>query len=146
SPKRAVDLGADGVHLGWSSDTVERYHQARKVAASDAIIGADAGRTRHDAMELGEGGADYVAFGIPPHVQDRARAAERRLNLICWRIALVGVPGGGLDVATAEEATRLAEAGADFIALTLKSSEEPRVAADRAREYLAAMSIREPAR
>src|SRR4051794_30101717 len=134
TPKQSLILGADGIHLPWSSDIVERYKLARKTAARDAMIGADAGRARHDAMELGEAGADYVAFGIPAHVQDRARAAERRLDLVAWWSELFEVPCVAFDVATVEEAARLAKAGADFIALTIESSQAPGVAAGRARE------------
>ena len=62
------------------------------------------GASRHDAMELGEAGADYVAFGIPPDVEDRAVAVERRLDLIAWWSEVFELPCVAFDVADAEEA------------------------------------------
>ena len=139
-------LDADGTHLSWSNDVVQRYKLARQAAAAGAMIGADAGRTRHDAMELAEGGADYVAFGIPAHVQDRERAAERQLDLVSWWSELFEVPCVAFDVATADEARQLAEAGADFIALTVSSSEDAREVARSVREFLDALRVHERAR
>lgn len=52
-------LGADGVHL--ASDPYD-YDAARRLLGPRAIVGVEVGLSRHDAMELGERGADYVAF------------------------------------------------------------------------------------
>src|SRR5690606_23349382 len=44
----ALDVGADGVHLsGGPGD----YDQARKLLGNDAIVGVDAGDSRHHAMD-----------------------------------------------------------------------------------------------
>lgn len=109
--------GADGVHLTWHKDIVARYDAARTRLGPDATIGADAGRSRHDAMLLGERGADYVAFGIPEHVGDRDTANGRRLDLVAWWSEIFEIPAVAFDVATPEEAAALAGAGADFIAI-----------------------------
>ena len=53
-------LGADGVHLGQKDGTVE---DAREQLGRDAQIGVTCHASRHLAMEAGEVGADYVAFG-----------------------------------------------------------------------------------
>lgn len=53
-------LGLDGVHL---SDGARSVRTLRKELGSDAIIGAFCGTSRHDGMNAGEAGADYVAFG-----------------------------------------------------------------------------------
>ncbi len=53
-------LGLDGVHLLDGARTVRK---ARKDLGADAIVGAFCGVTRHEGMNAGEGGADYVAFG-----------------------------------------------------------------------------------
>lgn len=52
--------GLDGVHLTDGARTV-RY--ARKELGPDAIVGAFCGTSRHDGMNAGEAGADYVSFG-----------------------------------------------------------------------------------
>ncbi len=53
-------LGLDGVHLTDGARTV-RY--ARKELGADLVIGASCGATRHEGMNAGESGADYVALG-----------------------------------------------------------------------------------
>ena len=115
----ARTLRADGVHLPWSKDIAARYVEAREILGTRYIVGVDVGRSRHDAMSLAEDGADYIAFGIPPHVEDRASAAERRLELIFWWSEIFEVPCVAFDVDTAEDASALAAAGADFVAVRL---------------------------
>ncbi len=85
------------------------------------IVGVDVGRSRHDAMTLAEAGADYIAFGIPPHVEDRAASAARRLELVAWWSEIFEIPCVAFDVDTADDATALAGAGADFVAMRLTS-------------------------
>ena len=125
----AADLArivkADGVHLSAAADIAERYDAARESLGTRFIVGADAGRSRHDAMSLGEKGADYVAFGIPPHVEDRATARERREDLVAWWSEIFEVPCVAFDVDDAEDAAALASAGADFIAIRLRDAMAP---------------------
>jgi thiamine-phosphate pyrophosphorylase len=118
-------LKADGVHLAWSKDIVARYGEAREVLGTRFIVGADAGRYRDDAMTLGEAGADYIGFGIPPHVEDRASAADRRLELIAWWSEIFELPCVAFDVDTVEDAGRLAAAGADFVAVPANAAGGP---------------------
>ncbi len=113
----ARTLRADGVHLPWSRDIVERYGEAREILGTRYIVGVDVGRSRHDAMGLAEAGADYIGFGIPPHVEDRAAAADRRVELIAWWGEIFEIPCVAFDVESAEEAVGLAGVGADFIAM-----------------------------
>ncbi len=60
SPELAVELGADGCHVGQEDTS---YADARKIVGPDAIVGVTCHDSRHLAMEAGEAGADYVAFG-----------------------------------------------------------------------------------
>ncbi len=115
----ARSLRADGVHVPWSKAVAKTFAEARKALPPPMMVGADAGRSRHDAMEIGEGGADYVAFGIPPHVEDREKASARRLELVQWWAELFEVPVVAFDVETPAEAADLLEAGADFIAIPM---------------------------
>jgi thiamine-phosphate pyrophosphorylase len=112
---------ADGVHLSWSPDVRETYTAARAALGPGAIVGAEAGRSRHDAMQLGEAGADYIAFGLEGASGDQQDANEARLDMIDWWADLFEVPVVAFDVATAREAEALAAAGADFVAVTLPS-------------------------
>jgi thiamine-phosphate pyrophosphorylase len=139
----ARTLRADGVHLPWSKDIAAQYAEAREVLGTRYIVGVDVGRSRHDAMELAEGGADYIAFGIPPHVEDRAAAADRRRELISWWGEIFEVPCVAFDVESAEEAQVLAGAGADFIALRRDTDLNPADARDLAKQIAEAASQRE---
>jgi len=124
----ARTLRADGVHLTWSRDMVSRYGAAREILGGRFIVGADAGRSRDDAMMLGEAGADYVGFGIPGHVEDRRTARERQLELVAWWAEIFEPPCVAFDVETVEDAAHLVLAGADFVALRPPSSVAPELA------------------
>jgi thiamine-phosphate pyrophosphorylase len=113
----ARTLRADGVHVPWSKDVAAAYAEAREVLGTRYIVGVDVGRSRHDAMTLAEAGADYIAFGIPPHVEDRAASAARRLELVAWWSEIFEIPCIAFDVDTADDATALAGAGADFVSM-----------------------------
>jgi thiamine-phosphate pyrophosphorylase len=118
----ARTLRADGVHVPWSKDVVACFGEAREILGGRYIVGADAGRSRHDAMTLGEAGADYIGFGIPRHVEDRDTASERRLDLVAWWGEIFELPCVAFDVETADAAAALARAGADFVAVRLPAS------------------------
>ena len=53
-------LGLDGVHL---PDGARSVRAARKTLGADAIVGAHARTSRHEGMNAGEAGADYICFG-----------------------------------------------------------------------------------
>ncbi|GAA0288333.1 thiamine phosphate synthase [Rhodovulum strictum] len=53
-------LGLDGVHL---TDGARNVRKVRTALGADAIVGAYCGASRHDGLNAGEAGADYVAFG-----------------------------------------------------------------------------------
>jgi thiamine-phosphate pyrophosphorylase len=56
-------LNADGVHLSYdiiNGVTVETW---RKACGKNLILGVSHLKARHDAMEAGEAGADYLMFG-----------------------------------------------------------------------------------
>ncbi len=109
----AAELTADGVHI---EGDLERYAAARHALGADAIIGADCGLSRHCAMELGERGADYVAFGDPRPVTG-THAGERQEDLISWWAELFEVPCVAWDVEDVEMAVTLARHGADCVAV-----------------------------
>lgn len=53
-------LGLDGVHL---LDGARSVRKVRAELGGDAIIGAYCGASRHDGINAGEAGADYISFG-----------------------------------------------------------------------------------
>lgn len=112
----AREAGADGVHLTWRPDIESAYSIARADLGARSIVGVEAGASRHDAMTLGEAGADYVAF--TPSSGDEADA-DAQCDLVAWWSELFVVPAVAFGVETAERAAELARSGADFIAVHL---------------------------
>jgi thiamine-phosphate pyrophosphorylase len=115
----ARTIKADGVHLSPGADVLERYREAREILGGRQIAGADAGASRHAAMELAEAGADYVAFGLSPDASDHDAAVATRLGLVAWWAEIFEPPVVGLDCADVGEAASLSLAGADFVSLAL---------------------------
>jgi thiamine-phosphate pyrophosphorylase len=119
--KLARTLRADGVHFAASEtgDVQALISDARATLGAAASIGVDAGISRHRAMEAGEAGADYIAFGAP-EATDLAR--EARGALIAWWAEIFEIPCVALDVVAADEAAAADARGADFVALTLPAA------------------------
>lgn len=138
----ARTLKADGVHLSARQAKTD-YAEARSVVGNGCIVGADAGRSRDLAMQLGEDGADYIAFSAPDFVADQQAARERRLDLIKWWAEIFEVPCVAFDVDSATDAALLAAAGADFVALRLSPSLAPADARETAAAMLAALPQRD---
>ena len=136
----ARTVKADGVHLGVSETIVEDVREARAVVGGRAAVGGDAGRSRDDAMTLGEIGADYVAFGIPAFVKDRETAFDRQLDLVAWWAEIFEVPCVAMDAAGVGEAGALAAAGADFVCLGLAGGIAVADAVETARTWLAGIT------
>jgi thiamine-phosphate pyrophosphorylase len=131
----ARTLKAEGVHLPASLDAEKALVEAREELGERFAIGVDAGTTRHDAMTLAEGGADYVAFAA----SGDAEAEDHCLEMIDWWAEIFEVPCLAWDVRDSELAVALADRGADFIALRLPEGESPAAAADNVRAIKAAM-------
>ncbi|MBL8884320.1 MAG: thiamine phosphate synthase [Hyphomicrobium sp.] len=127
----------DGLHLSWNKDQPGRMAAAREVLGGRFMLGADAGRSRDDAMTLGEMGADYIAFGIPPHVEDRDTAFARQCDLIAWWAEIFEPPCVALDVPDTHAARALAQANADFVAVTVGSGTTP----DEAAAFVKSFSV-----
>ncbi|WP_067735754.1 thiamine phosphate synthase [Novosphingobium naphthalenivorans] len=111
----AKRIGADGVHLGQDDGTVE---EARKALGRDAQIGVTCHDSRHLAMEAGEAGADYVAFGafFPTTTKQVKHTAS--LDLLEWWQSLFEIPCVAIGGITPENCGPLVEAGADFLAVS----------------------------
>jgi thiamine-phosphate pyrophosphorylase len=114
-PDLAVELGADGVHVGQGDMP---YANARKLVGPDAIVGVTCHDSRHLAMEAGEAGADYVAFGAfyPTDTKDPSAKAEP--ELLTWWQELMELPCVAIGGVTADNARPLVAAGADFLAVS----------------------------
>ncbi len=111
----AKRLGADGVHLGQDDGTVR---EARDALGREAQVGVTCHASRHLAMEAGEAGADYVAFGS--FFPSATKASEHRpeLELLTWWQGLMEIPCVAIGGITPENCAPLIEAGADFLAVS----------------------------
>ncbi len=134
---------ADGVHLRHSDDIAVDFRDARAKVGAGSIIGGHAGNSRHDAMMLGELGADYVAFGLPRDVDSEDAARNQRFELVQWWVEIFEVPCVAFDVEDRQDIIDLAEAGADFIGITLPAGISPADAAERVRLVADALSAAE---
>ncbi len=111
----AKRLGADGVHLGQGDGTIA---DARERLGKDVQIGMTCHGSKHLAMEAGEAGADYVAFGAfyPSTTKDAQHCAE--LDVLNWWQALFEIPCVAIGGITPGNCAPLVRAGADFIAVS----------------------------
>lgn len=132
----ARTLKADGVHLMTSPDISARYAEAREILGTRYIVGADVGLSRHDAMTIGEAGADYVAFSLP--AEAGIEAEDEQLDLVSWWNEIFEVPCVAFGARAPQDAGVQADAGADFVALLLASAASP---ADTAAATLAYASV-----
>ncbi len=114
----AKRLKADGVHLGQGDGDPR---EARAELGPDAQIGVTCHASKHMAMEAGEAGADYVAFGafFPSTTKDAAQDAERpTTELIEFWTKLFEIPLVAIGGITPDNCEPLVKAGADFLAVS----------------------------
>jgi thiamine-phosphate pyrophosphorylase len=111
----AKRLGADGVHLGQGDGDPR---EARALLGRDAQIGVTCHNDRHLAMEAGEAGADYVAFGAFYQTETKKVSHFADPAILSWWITLFGTPCVAIGGITPANAKPLIEAGADFIAVS----------------------------
>ncbi len=136
--------GADGVHLTGGPEAIA---EARSSLKGERIIGAGGLRARHDAMDVGEAGVDYVMFGDPRpdgSMPPLAAVIERA----GWWAEIFETPC----VAYApdpDSVPALVETGAEFVALGAWAFEEGRdirALVAEANETIAARIARKAAR
>lgn len=111
----AKRLKADGVHLG-QKDADPR--QARDELGRDAQIGVTCHNSRHLAMEAGEAGADYVAFGAFFPSTTKQSEFRPEPDLISWWTQLFEIPCVAIGGVTPGNCIPLIKAGADFLAVS----------------------------
>jgi thiamine-phosphate pyrophosphorylase len=111
----AKRLGADGVHLGQGDGDPR---EAREVLGRDAQIGVTCHDSRHLAMEAGEAGADYVAFGAFYPTTTKEVTHQPDPSILGWWVTLFGTPCVAIGGITPDNAAPLVAAGADFLAVS----------------------------
>jgi thiamine-phosphate pyrophosphorylase len=137
-PDLAAKLDCDGVHIGQDDAP---YDKARRLMGPDRIVGVTCHDSRHLAMEAAEAGADYVAFGA--FFDTATKDAPTRVGpeiLGVWQETMQ-TPCVAIGGITADNARGLAQAGADFLAVSggvWTAAEGPREAVRRLNAEIAA--------
>jgi thiamine-phosphate pyrophosphorylase len=114
-PDLAASLGCDGVHVGQEDAS---YADARAAMGPDAIVGVTCHDSRHLAIEAGEAGADYVAFGAFFPTATKEAKTHAGIELLQWWAETMVVPVVAIGGITVANARPLVEASADFLAVS----------------------------
>jgi len=122
----AAACGADGVHLGQTDGSVA---EARRCLGRNAQIGVTCHGSRHLAMEAGEAGANYVAFGAFFETATKRAAHRARPGILAWWTTISPIPCVAIGGITPENCRPLVEAGADFLAVSSAVWSQPDPAA-----------------
>ena len=111
----AAANGCDGAHVGQEDLPAK---EARRVLGG-LTLGVTCHGSRDLAMQAGEDGADYVAFGafFPSATKGEAPIAAEP-DLLSWWGELIELPAVAIGGITAANCGPLVTSGADFLAVT----------------------------
>ena len=132
----AVACDADGVHIGQEDGSVQ---DARAIVGEDRVIGVSCKDSRHLAMDAGEQGADYVAFGAFYPTTAKKDVGNPAPELLTWWSTFTVLPSVAIGGITPANCGVLVKAGADFIAAISAVWNHPKGAAVAVAEFNAAM-------
>lgn len=109
----ALEVGADGVHLGEDDGSLA---EARAALGKQAIIGVSCYDSLARARAAAAAGADYLAFGafFPSPTKPHARRTSPEL---LRQSAALGLPRVAIGGITPDNGAPLIEAGADCLAV-----------------------------
>jgi thiamine-phosphate pyrophosphorylase len=116
-------LRADGVHLGQGDGDPR---EARRELGPGAQIGVTCHDSRHLAMDAGEAGADYVAFGAFYPTATKETRHRPDPSILSWWTTLFELPCVAIGGITPANAGPLVAAGADFLAVSGAIWTDPR--------------------
>jgi thiamine-phosphate pyrophosphorylase len=111
----AKRLDADGVHLGQGDGDPK---EARQILGKDAQIGVTCHDSRHLAMDAGDAGADYVAFGAFYPTTTKETTHRPDPSILSWWATVFELPCVAIGGITPENGGVLVQAGADFLAIS----------------------------
>lgn len=128
---------ADGVHLGQDDGSIQ---EARRLLGEDAIIGATCHASGHLAMEAGEAGADYVAFGAffettSKPMEKQEKYGRPDISLLSWWATYTVLPSVAIGGLSPQNCQPLVAAGADFIAAITAVWQHPHGVKAAVREF-----------
>jgi len=114
-PDLALKADADGAHVGQDDSP---YKDARETLGKDRIIGVTCHDSRHMALEAGEAGADYVAFGAFFETKTKEPKSSATVDILSWWSEMTEVPCVAIGGVTVDNCEPLIRAGADFLAVS----------------------------
>jgi len=110
----ALDIGADGVHLGREDGD---FSEARRLLGDARILGVSC----YDSLEMAETaancGADYLAFGSVFDSRTKPAAVRAPLELLAAAKRRFGLPVAAIGGITLTNAGAALAAGADMLAV-----------------------------
>ena len=139
-----VDLCAefkcDGVHVGQEDLEHTSIGAIRNLIGDKAAIGVTCHASKHLAMEAGEAGADYVAFGaFYPTTSKPKEKLEKwgtpTPDLLQWWSMFTTVPCVAIGGITPHNALPLLKAGTDMIAVITAVWNHPKGVAAAVAEF-----------
>ena len=110
----ARDTKADGVHLGQQDMPLA---QAKALLQADKTLGITCHNSQSLARKAAQGGASYVAFGAFYDSPSKKTVHKAPLNILTWWRSCAPIPCVAIGGITAENASPIAQAGADFLAV-----------------------------
>lgn len=131
-PEIAAEAGADGVQIAGD---LEEYKRARALLGSDRIVGVLSNGCRHTAMEVGEAGADYVAFDQKHALIVGAGETREEVDPISWWSGLFEIPSVAFAPVSVDDVEALVRAGSGFIRPEDAMWSSPNRAADTVKRF-----------
>ncbi len=110
----AKKAGCDGVHLGQGDGDPLA---ARRLLGPEATIGVTCHASRHLAMQAGEIGADYVAFGAFFSTGTKTVEHQAEAEILEWWSEMFELPSVAIGGISAVNCAPLVQAGANFLAV-----------------------------
>lgn len=110
----AVAAGLDGAHLGQSDGD---HAAARRLLGEGRTLGVTCHASRHLAMEAGEAGADYVAFGAFFSSTSKQVTSLADPDILSWWSERTELPCCAIGGITAANLAPLVRTGADLLAI-----------------------------
>src|ERR1700712_4544604 len=106
--------GCDGAHVGQDDMPAK---DARRLLGADLMLGVTCKGSRDLAMQAGEDGADYVAFGafFPSTTKEVTGLLDP--EILQWWSDMMELPSCAIGGIAAEKCGGLVRAGADFLAV-----------------------------
>jgi len=121
-PDLARETGCDGVHIGQED---AEYAESRELLGPEAVIGITCHDSRHLAIEAGDRGADYVAFGTFFASGTKDAKARADPAVLAWWAETTTIPCVAIGGITPGNCGPLVAAGADFLAVIAAVWDDP---------------------